>query len=81
MRTACYVLVTIDRMCSLTTECVLLLWNVFSYYIGLACVLGEHLAAFYRMCSLTIECVLLLWNVFSYYIGLACVLGEHLAAF
>ena len=40
------------RMCSLTTEYVLLLQNVFSYY---------------RMCSLTIECVLLLQNVFSYY--------------
>jgi len=39
------------RVCSLTTECVLLLQNVFSYY---------------RMCSLTMECVLLLWNVFSY---------------
>ena len=34
-----------NRMCSLTTECVLLLQNVFSYY---------------RMCSLTTECVLLL---------------------
>ena len=33
------------RMCSLTIECVLFLWNVLSYY---------------RMCSLTIECVLLL---------------------
>ena len=32
-------------MCSLTTECVLLLQNVFSYY---------------RMCCLTTECVLLL---------------------
>jgi len=51
-------------MCSLTTECVLLLQNVFSYY---------------RVCSLAIECgavqalldrsvcVLLLQNVFSYY--------------
>ena len=35
-----------------STECVLLLQNVFAYY---------------RMCSLTIECVLLLQNVFSYY--------------
>ena len=33
-------------------ECVLLLWNVFSYY---------------RMRSLTIECILLLQNAFSYY--------------
>ena len=56
------------RMCSLTTECALLLQNVFFYY---------------RMCSLTTECVpsqtctacdasgcpsaLLLQNVFSYY--------------
>ena len=39
------------RMCSLTTECVLLLQNVFSYY---------------RMCSLTTECVLSLQSVFSY---------------
>ena len=39
-------------MCSLTMECVLLLWNVSSYY---------------GMCPLTMECVLLLWNVFSYY--------------
>ena len=31
-------------MCSLTIECVLLLYNVFSYY---------------RMCSLTVECFLL----------------------
>ena len=36
----------------LTTECVPLLQNVFSYH---------------RMCSLTTECVLLLQNVFSYY--------------
>ena len=39
-------------MCSLTTECVRLLQNVFAYY---------------RMCSITTECVLLLQNVFSYY--------------
>ena len=38
-------------MCSLTVECVLLLWDVFSYY---------------GMCSLTMGCVLLLWDVFSY---------------
>jgi len=49
-----------------TTECVLLLQNVFSYY---------------RTCSLTTECVLLLQNVFSYYsatsVGLAWrVMGE-----
>jgi hypothetical protein len=37
------------RICSLTTEYVLLLQNVFSYY---------------RMCSLTIECVLLLYQYF-----------------
>ena len=39
-------------MCSLPTERVLLLQNVFSYY---------------RTCSLTTERVLLLQNVFSYY--------------
>ena len=39
------------NMCSLTTECVFLLQNVFSYY---------------RMCFLTTECVFLLQNVFSY---------------
>ena len=40
------------QVCCPTTECVLLLQNVSSYY---------------RMCSLTTECVLLLQNVFSYY--------------
>ena len=40
------------RMCSLATECVLLLQNVFSWN---------------SMCSLATECVLLLQNVFSCY--------------
>ena len=39
-------------MCSLTTECTLVLSNVFSCY---------------RMCSRTIECVLVPSNVFSYH--------------
>ena len=52
------------RMCSLTTECVLLLQNVFSYYKR---VWRSVLQKYYRMCSLTTECVLLLQNVFSYY--------------
>ena len=50
------VLISDDRMCSLTIECVLLRQNVFSYD---------------RMCSLTkeklIECVLLIESVFSCY--------------
>jgi len=39
------------RMCSLTMECVVVLWIVFSY-----CGLSEIAAV---MCFLTIECVLL----------------------
>jgi hypothetical protein len=59
-------------MCSLTIECVLLLWNVFSYYrmcsLTIECVLLlSNVFSYYRMCSLTVECVLLLSNVFSYY--------------
>jgi len=51
-------------MCSLTTECVLLLQNVFSYYRTYyePPVPPPHLYAY-----LTTECVLSLQNVFSYY--------------
>jgi len=70
------------RMCSLTTECVLLLQNVCSFTTecGLllqnvfphrpaqrATPLVAPLLSYYRMCSLTTECVLLQQNVASYY--------------
>jgi hypothetical protein len=64
------------RMCSLTTECVLLLQNVLSYYRMCSLTKGyglrrphrtQNVLSYYRMCSLTTECVLLLQNVFSYY--------------
>jgi len=47
---ACVLVCIVCGMCSLTIDCVLVLYNVFSYG---------------RMCSLTIDCVLLLQNVFS----------------
>ena len=50
------------RMCSLTTECVLLLSNVFSYYFSY-CFGAPLLSRHPRMCSLTIECVLILLMV------------------
>ena len=67
-------------MCSHTTECVLILQNVFSI---IECVLIlSNASSYYSRCSLTIECVLqgdvqvrekvecldaVLQNVFSYY--------------
>jgi len=45
-------------LCSLTTECVLLLQNVFSYYR--MCSLTTECVLLLRMCSLTIERLLLL---------------------
>ena len=56
-------------MCSLTTECVLLLQNVFSYYI-MCSLTTECVLVSVRMrvrVFLTTDCVLLLQNVFSYY--------------
>ena len=49
-------------MCSLTTGCVLLLQDVFSYYRMYALTTGRETEV-----SLRLECVLLLYDVFSYY--------------
>ena len=67
-----------NRVCSLTTECVLLLYRMCS--LTTECVLLHVVVAdtvifsvkilcygHYRMCSRTLECGLLLQNVFSYY--------------
>ena len=59
-----FIFLFIHRMCSLTIECVLLLWNVFSYYslslLSISIVFQADVFSYYGMCSLTIECVLLL---------------------
>ena len=47
-----------DRMCSLTTECVLFL-------VKQTWAMKLNMVWYDRMCSPTIECVLLLQNVFS----------------